>query len=431
MNIVSASLINFSSNLVKIIGSLIVIKVIAAQTGPAGIAMMGQMGSAINLLLPYTNAGIGNGIVKYIAEYNSAGRSDQTNEVVNTSMCLTLLGSTVIAIAAFFLKDSLSYHLFGDSQYAGVITCFAFALPLMGLGYSVLFILNGYKRLKAYSVVTALNSIAFVGIAYGLTVGYGITGSLISMIVSQSLLCFIGLVSLLTSNQPVFSRLCLRVDRVIFNNLLKFAYMGLVSASLGPLSQIFIRTYIINCLSIEEAGYWQAVCKISETYLSLIIIPLSVYYLPRLSEIQHYQDLKSEIQKTFIFSVSAAAVAAALVYAFRHFIITAFLSRQFTPIEVLFPFQLLGDLLKVASWAIGMVMWAKSMTRLFIMTEVFFTGSFVLFTIIAISEFGLVGATYAYAFNYGAYFIFLAIYFQKNLARVACRPQVGKEGPSK
>jgi hypothetical protein len=186
MNIAKASLINFYSHSIRIICALGVTKIIAAQTGPAGVAMMGQIANAINLFLPYTNAGIGNGVVKYIAEYNATNQVNETSKVINTSLSITLVASAVIAIALYAFKNSLSVFLFGSVDYSWVFIVFAFCIPFMALGYSLMYILNGYKRIKEYSTITAINALAFVALSFFFTFPYGISGALISVIASQT-----------------------------------------------------------------------------------------------------------------------------------------------------------------------------------------------------------------------------------------------------
>jgi polysaccharide transporter, PST family len=189
----------------------------------------------------------------------------------------------------------------------------------------------------------------------------------------------------------------------------------LVSGSLTPLVQMLLRSYIANNSSFETAGLWQAICKLSEAYLSIIITPLSVYYLPRLSEIDNYTDMKAELMACLQFLVPLTAFLALAVYTLRSTIITKLFSVEFSPIIPLLSFQLAGDVVKVTSWIFGMIMWAKSMTFLLIFSEIFFSITFTALSIISFEQFGLVGTTYAYLLNYLIYLIFLVLYFIRNL----------------
>jgi PST family polysaccharide transporter len=194
--------------------------------------------------------------------------------------------------------------------------------------------------------------------------------------------------------------------------------MGLVSAAVVPISHIVIRTFIMNHFSVDDAGYWQGLNRLSDAYLSVILLPLSVYYLPRLSEIHSFSLLKKELSITFLFSVPLAVCASALVYLFRDWIILLLFTSDFSAMRILFPYQLIGNVIKVGSWTIAMLMWAKSMTRLFIFTEIFFSSTLILFSIYFLKSHTLVGVTYAYLLNQVLYFLFLIYYFRRNIREI-------------
>ena len=62
--------------------------------------------------------------------------------------------------------------------------------------------------------------------------------------------------------------------------------MAITSALTVPVSHMIVRNYIGENLSWDDAGYWQGIWYISTMYLMVITTSLSVYYLPKLSEIQ-------------------------------------------------------------------------------------------------------------------------------------------------
>jgi len=99
-----------------------------------------------------------------------------------------------------------------------------------------------------------------------------------------------------------------------------------------------------------------------------------------------------------------------LIYIFRSFIIATVFSAAFLPMEKLFFWQLIGDVLKIASWLIAYVMLSKAMTKIFILTEVFFSLSFVVLTFYLTQVFGIVGAVISYAVNYALYMMAVTVF---------------------
>ena len=75
--------------------------------------------------------------------------------------------------------------------------------------------------------------------------------------------------------------------------------MTLVSLSVVPVIQMLLRGYVISEISMTEAGWWEAMNRISNVYLMVITTSFSIYYLPRLSEIKEISELRYEIFKCY------------------------------------------------------------------------------------------------------------------------------------
>jgi PST family polysaccharide transporter len=149
---------------------------------------------------------------------------------------------------------------------------------------------------------------------------------------------------------------------------------------------------------------------ISETYLMLVTVSLSVYYLPKLSSIDDNKKLRRELFYGYKIIMPIVVFTAFGIYIFKDFIIEILFTEKFSPMAELFLYQLIGDVIKIASWLISFIMIAKAMTRLYILSEIFFAWSFVGLTIVFIDIYGLIGVTIAFMVNYLVYLIF--VYFK-------------------
>ena len=181
--------------------------------------------------------------------------------------------------------------------------------------------------------------------------------------------------------------------------------MGVTSAIMVPLSLLLIRNFLIKEVSSEAAGYWEGVTRISSNYLMMITATLAIYYLPKLSETHNTKELRNEIWKGYKIIMPLVILGAVAVYIFRMFVIHLLFSHQFGPMEPLFLFQLVGDILKIASWLLAFLMLAKAMARMYIITEILFNLTYVLLTYFFVHFYGLIGVTYAYAANYLIYLL--------------------------
>ena len=70
-------------------------------------------------------------------------------------------------------------------------------------------------------------------------------------------------------------------------------------------------------------------------------------------------------------------------------------------------------MIKIASWLLGYLLVAKAMAKVFIYTEILFSVLFLVFSVIFVDIFGLVGITYAYSLNYFLHLIMMIFIFRK------------------
>jgi PST family polysaccharide transporter len=189
--------------------------------------------------------------------------------------------------------------------------------------------------------------------------------------------------------------------------------MAITSALTVPASHLIVRNYIGENLGWDSAGYWQGIYYISSMYLMVVTTSLSIYYLPRLSEIQDNIELKKEIYHTYKIIIPIVLVMSLAIFILKRYVILIAFSDKFMPMMDLFLWQLIGDVIKIASWLIGYIMIAKAMTKVFIYTEIGFSLLFIILSIVCIDDFGLVGVTYAFSLNYFLYLMTMILLFRK------------------
>ena len=218
-----------------------------------------------------------------------------------------------------------------------------------------------------------------------------------------------------------------RVDGSIVRSLAGYALMAATSAIVAPLGQMIIRDRIAADLGWETAGLWQAMWKISETHLLLLTSTLSVYFLPRFSEIRVGSELRHEVFKGYAFVLPVVVLSACLLYALRQPLIAALLSRDFMPLADVLGFQLMGDVLKIGSWVVAFTMISHARTRAFVVTEILFTALLVVASIYLTQRHGLKGSAAAYALTYALYWATMYWMFERFASAL---PREGDDRPA-
>ncbi len=405
MTLIKTSILSAISTVIRVIAGFVSVKIIAVYIGPSGLALVGQMQSFIAMMSSIASAGIGGGVVKYTAEHYEDEATKQ--KIWSSALKITLVLIVPMAIAVIFLADFISLKLLHTTDYSSIFIVYAVSIVFFVLNGLLTSILNGQKEIKRLTLLNIAGALFGLGITIALVVNYQLYGALIAGIVSQSVVFFITLGFVLKSSWFKLSLFLGSLDREYTIKLLKYSAMALTSAISIPLSHMYLRDYIGTNIGWDEAGYWQAIWRISETYLMLVTMTLSVYYLPKLSSIQDRSELKKELVYGYKIIMPLVIIMALGIYLFRDFVITILFTPKFAPMAELFLYQLIGDVFKIASWLLGYIMIAKAMTRMFIISELAFVVSFVVLSVVFMHLYGIIGMTIGFMVNYMIYLGFL------------------------
>jgi len=405
MTLIKTSILSAIATIVKILAGFVSVKIVAIYIGPSGLALMGQMQNFIGMLSSVASGGINNGVIKYTAEHYDDEAVKQ--KIWNSALQISFVFLVPIGIVVVIFSDFISLKLLGTTKYSSIFVIFSTTVIFFVMNGLLTSILNGQKEIKILTLINIIGSLIGLVITVVLVTKYKIYGALLSGMITQSVVFFVTLVFVIKRSWFKISLFTKKFDKKYIKKLLSFSAMTLVSATMIPLSHIAIRNYIGNYIGWDEAGYWQAIWRISETYLMLITTTLSVYYLPKLSSIDDTKELRHEIFQGYKIILPITILMATIIYLLRDTIVMLLFTEEFSPMVELFLYQLLGDIVKIASWLFGFIMVAKAMTKLYILSEVFFIWSFVIIAIVLMNLYGLIGVTIAFLINYIMYAIFL------------------------
>ena len=400
---------------IRLIVGFVIAKILAVYLGPIGFAVIGQFQNFIQMVLTFAGGMIQTGVVKYIAEFRD--NELEKAKILSTAFWICLISSLIIGIILFLLRDVIAVQLLQDVHLSEFISLFALTLAFYVFNTFLISVLNGEGAVKCLTLSNIGTSILGLIFTLLLVHYYHFPGALLALVLTQSIVFFFTLSLVMRSRWFIMANFIQRMDPQYLRQFFKYALMGITTALMLPLMQIIIREYIGHTLSWRDAGYWQAMTKISDGYLMLITTTLSVYYLPKLSSLPNNAAIKKEIFMGYQKILPVAILLAASIFIFRHFIILVLFSQTFLPMQALFLFQLLGDVFKIGSWLLGYTLLAKAMTTTIIFMEILFSVTYCLFTLIFIHWFGLIGATLGFACNYLVFWVTMAFLLKNRLSR--------------
>lgn len=395
----------------KMGAGLITNKIIAVYLGPGGIAIMGQFRNFTEMVMSFSLLGVNTGVTKYIAE--SRDDIDTRNKYLSTGFYITLVGTIIAGLVVFFGRGYFGRNILHTEEYSSIFIVFSLTLILFSLNSFFIGVFNGFKQFKIIIARNILGSLLSLIMALVLVIEFGLYGALLGVILSQSLIFFVLTGVLLRSDWFSFKTFFKNFN---FKKIIKFSnftIMALVTSIFVTYIQLLIRNYIINNLSANEAGFWEGMIRISNIFAMVFTTTLSLYYLPRFSEIKSYGELKVEIFKGYKFIIPLLLISGATMFFLRKFVVELLYSKEFYPMIPLFLFQIIGDILKISSWLLSYNLLAKAKTLFFVLTEITFGISLYGFTLFFVNTFGVIGTTYAYALNYFIYLIIMVLMFRK------------------
>lgn len=403
MSLLKTSILNAVSVAVRMLSLLALNKIFAIYAGPAGYAIIGQFQNIAQIF--YTAAGtvFANGVTKYTAQYQQ--EPDKQYQVWKNATFWTVVSSALCGVGIWLFSDALSVQFLQDGQYQAVFKLLSVTIVLYGLNTLLMAVINGRNAVTLYLKSSIAGSLLSLVVTGSLTYFYGLFGALLALTVHQSLTFFVTL--WLCSRESWFSwrHFFGAVQWGGTTDLGRFALMAVCAATFLPGTQLLIRDQIVAHLGWEVAGYWDAMNRLSATYLLFITSVLGLYYLPRFASLTKNSELLAEVRKGYLWIIPSLTVLCLLVYLCRDLVILLLFSSDFSAMEQLFAWQLAGDVVKMMAWLISYLMLSKAMTKTYIFSEFLFAVLYYSLSGWAMSVWGIQGVAFSYAASYLVYWL--------------------------
>jgi PST family polysaccharide transporter len=359
------------------------------------LALIAQFLNFMTLCQGFVITGLETATSRLMSEYSTDAL--RRRSLLFTVGRIGLIVGLVTALVVALLSRPLAQWLLSDAGYAWV-----FVLGALG-------ILATIANSVLLSVATARGAIGRVALSHMLAtvagllifapaaIHWGIPGGLLasSLVFLASLLitCAIMWRTKLVHIREFFGRF----DRHEGRRIADFYPMLIVHAVMVPLSLILIRQHVTSVLSLESAGLWQACWRLSDTYLMVVMMSVSLNFMVRLGRVvKVHEKLRAEVLKTLSASIGATAVMALGIFVLREWVVRIIFSDKFLPVVDYIPMQLVGDILRMVGWTLGFVLVATIRSRWYIAIEVAVPLVFISAAHVLASGMGVQGVTTAY-----------------------------------
>lgn len=408
---------------VRIVSGLLTSKAIALYVGAEGMALVGNLRNFLTTIQSFTTLGFANGIVKYIAEFKDDAR--QLSQTISTVVISLFVATFMVSIGCYVFAETINNYVFnGEYNYTYVIKVLAFTLPFHAVNVFFISILNGLSKHKLFIKINISGQILGLLITLFLIWKGSIDGALIAIVVVPVILFLALIIGYLDFKQflkPVhFKTIHFRT----LKNLGSYSVMALFSSIMIPMTMLAIRSYMMDTVGLDEAGYWEAMLRISNYYLMFVSTLITLYLLPKLASVHTDKEFRHEVFNFYKLIIPVFGFGLLLIYVLRGIIIQIIFTEEFEPVKELFFWQLLGDFVKVLSMVISYQFLAKKMIWHYLATELFSVSLLYVSSLYFIDRFGFEGAPMAHFVTYVLYFLVIIFVFRNIIFGTFCKKNV-------
>jgi len=377
--------------------SFITIKVTAVYLGPSGIALVAQLVNFIALASGFFGGGITTATSRLYPEF----RHDPVSRkrFLATAWYLAC-GLGVVSIVVIALGAApLARWLLTSDEHVDTMMLAGIAVACMVLNGAIVSAINGAGEMGRVVVSGLIGSVVAFAVYVPASMLWGVTGGLIGFAVSQ--MAFLPVTLWLLRGSPGVARGDFHgpFDPVQARRILSFMPMLLAHSVMSPLGLILIRDLVASHLGLATAGIWQAAWRLSEVYTGVVMASVSMYFLPRLGEVAGTPALRGEIIRTFWRAVGITAAFAVMIFLLRDWVVWIVFTDEFLPVRDLMPYQLLGDVVKMAAWTLGFVLVALVRSRWYIALEIAVPAIYFGGALWLVPQYGAQGVTWAYCLS--------------------------------
>ena len=379
--------------------------------GTSGMALMGSFRNFALMLKSVATLGISNSIVKLFVENKEDKR--ELSVIYSTFFWIFLFISTALALFVLLFASPISTFLFYTNSYTTPIRFFGLLLPLMVINSFWLAIYNGLEKFKRIMLIQIISNVLVFGLTALLIWKKNIFGGLLSVAIGEVLMVLVTFI--FVSRQADYFKFDLQklISEKYFNTIKKFSVMALLTAIIAPLTLLFIRNMIVEKYAIQEAGIWDAVNRLSSFYMIFFSSGLSLYYMPKLASIHTESEFKTELKSYFKVFVPLFLVMLIVIYIAKGIILKLAFTPDFSKVESVLIWQLLGDFFRIMTLAFGFQILVKTMMKRYFLVEIVFNSMYFLLSFYLIKENATEGVLQAYFYTNVFCFLLVLFLFRK------------------
>lgn len=393
----------------NILVGLLRTKVVAVVLGPAGLGLIGLLQNLMGTATVLSSLGFGSAGTRQIAEAAGAGDARAVATARRALFWGTLGLAASGAIAVWLLRRVLAEKILDDAGLAAAVGWLAIGVALSVASGSQGALLKGLRCIGDLVRISILAALLSTALGIGALWQWGEQGVL-AFVLSAPLANFLlghWFVSRLPKTPAPRVPLSGLVEQ--WKTLARLGTAFMVASLVVAIGHLAVRAIVQRDLDAEALGQFQAAWMISMTYIGFVLNAMSTDYYPRLTATigDHATANRMVNEQTEVAMLLAGPVLLAML-GLAPWIVELLYSREFADAVDVLRWQVLGDILKVASWPLGFIILAAGDGRTFMGSEALATVAFVGLTWIGLPMMGVEATGVAFL---GMYLLYLPLVY--------------------
>ncbi len=397
-----------SAQAVNILISILRMKVLAILLGPTGIGLLSIYNSLQGVFTTVAGLGMGSSGVRQIASVK--GEEQALNRVRRVLLAAHLVQGLLAMGAVWLLRAQISEWLFGDRTYATEVGLIGLAIFLTLLATAQTALLQGMRRIGDLGRVTVLS--ALVGTIAGLAAVwlYGELGLIWLVVVQPLATILIALQYTRRLPKPTAARPSAAEIWDVWKPMAKLGSAFMLGGLATTATLLLVRSLVTQELGLEAAGHFAAAWGFTMTYVGFLLGAMAADYYPRLTEVINDRAAATRLMNDQTqLGLAIGGPVLLLLIGLAPWAITLLYSAEFTPAVELLQWQTVGNVFKLASWALGFAFVAAARGGIFLMVQVNFNVLFLAMIWFGLEPFGLAVAGPAFLIAYILHFALISI----------------------
>jgi PST family polysaccharide transporter len=399
--------------IINIITKIARSKLIAILLGPTGVGTFGLYQSAISLVYTVSSMGLRVSAVRTISQSVQNDNPDKIIRVNKTLKSWILLTGFLGTILVLIFSKKISFWTFSSLDYTLGFMVLSLSLLIQSLTSSHLAILQGYRKLSWLAKANVYGSL--IGLLFSVPIIYyfryaGIVPTILISFISSLLFSWFYAKKIKIKNVKM-------VLSEIFSEGFGMVQLGIMltlSSILTNGTMYLLRIYITKTGGLTEIGYFQVFWAIINGYVGMIFTAMSTDYFPRLAAKSNaLEPMKQLVNQQAEIALLILSPILVILSSLISFFIKTLYSAEFSPVNEVIQYAIIGIFFKTLTWSMGYIILAKGEGKTFLLMEIVANILSFSFSIIFYNLLGLKGIGMAFSAYYALYLIIIFILVNK------------------